>query len=327
MVWIYFIVIASIIIFAGSRLSVTAEKLAELLNISSSAVGLLLVSIITSLPELSTSLSALLRVGDPNLALGNTMGSDLFNLMIIAFCDLLFRKKGVLRQGHHHTSSQIHYLVMISAVVLTLTLPNTVDIFGAQFNAGSLFIIAIYLVIFVRTHHAPRPELAPDALPVDRAELKKTILQFTISAVVIVAAGTVLAQLGDRIAEETGLKQSFVGTLFLALATSLPELTVSISALRIGAIDLMVGNIFGSNMFNVFITAIGDLAYRKEAIHIPENSSPGLLIIAGGSIVITLATMMAVKQKNQARYVAWESILTLGIYLGGLYALYAGVAS
>jgi len=81
MVWIYFAAIAAVIIFAGSKLSVLAKKLAELLNISSSVIGLLLVSIITSLPELSTSLTAVIKVQEPNLAVGNTLGSDLMIFM------------------------------------------------------------------------------------------------------------------------------------------------------------------------------------------------------------------------------------------------------
>ncbi|MDH3346198.1 MAG: hypothetical protein OEL75_03340, partial [Kiritimatiellaceae bacterium] len=132
-----------------------------------------------------------------------------------------------------------------------------------------------------------------------------------------------LAKLGDQIAEQTGLEQSFVGTLFLAFATSLPELTVCISALRIGAVDLMLGNIFGSNMFNVFITAVTDLTYRKEAFHIPDNISHGMLSIGAASIAITLISILAMRQKKVARWVAWESIVVISAYLLALYTLYS----
>ncbi len=324
MIWIYFIAIAAVIIFAGSKLSVLAEKLAGLLNISSSAIGLLLVGIITSLPELSTSLGAVLKVGEPNLALGNTLGSDLFNLMIIALCDLLFRKKGLLRNAGHRIAPLLYYLLMISAVCLTLTLPNSIALLGMHFNIGSLAIIATYLFIFFRTHKTSGEHASPTPIE-DRSELGKTIAQFSIAAIVIVAAGIILAQLGDRIAEQTGLEQSFVGTLFLAFATSLPELTVSITAMRIGAYDMMLGNILGSNMFNVFVAAITDLAYRKEAFHFSDDCiSPNLLLIAGCAITMTLVAMIAIKQKKKARVVAWESIVMISLYAAGLYALYIG---
>lgn len=323
MIWITFTAIAAVIIFAGAKLSALAEKLAGLLNISSSTIGLLLVSIITSLPELSTSLGAALKVGQPSLAAGNTLGSDLFNLMIIALCDLLFRKKGLLRQTEHRITPLVHYLLMISAVILTLTLPNSIALAGLHFNIGSLCIIALYLFIFFGTHKSGGEHRSP-APPEDRSALGKTIAQFSIAAIVIIISGVVLAQLGDRIAEQTGLEQSFVGTLFLALATSLPELTVSITAVKIGAFDLMIGNILGSNMFNVFVLAITDIAYRKDALHIPETISPGLLMIAACAIGMTLIAGVAIKQKKKARLIAWESVAMMTLYLTGLFVLYKG---
>ena len=324
MIWIYFIAVVAVIIFSGFKLSELAEKLAELLNISSSAIGLLLVSIVTSLPELSTSLSAAVKVGQPNLAVGNTMGSDMLNLMIIAFCDLLFRKRGVLRNSDRSRIAQpLYYLLITSAMLISLYLPNSISLWGAHFNAGSLAVVGLYLFIFFRTHHTGQKipdDLAP---PPDLSVLKKTILKFTLASVCIVLAGLWLAKLGDQIAEQTGLEQSFVGTLFLAFATSLPELTVCISALRIGAVDLMLGNIFGSNMFNVFITAVTDLTYRKEAFHIPDNISHGMLSIGAASIAITLISILAMRQKKLARWVAWESIVVISAYLLALYTLYS----
>jgi cation:H+ antiporter len=321
MIWIYFIIVAAIIIYAGSRLSSLAEELARLLNISSSTIGLLLVSIVTSLPELATSLGAAVKVGEPNLAAGNTMGSDLFNLMIIALCDLLFIKKGLLRQTSHRIAPFIHYLILISAIVLTFTLPNAAEIGDFHFNLGSVAVVALYMIIFILTHQAGGQHHAP-ALPDDRSLLGKTILKFSIAAGIIIISGIALAQIGDRIAEQTGLDQSFVGTLFLALATSLPELTVSISAMRISAYDLMIGNIIGSNMFNVFVIAVTDLAYRKAAFSFSENLNPALLFVAGCAVLMTLTATIAAKQKKTARWVAWESLLMIGLYLAGLFAIY-----
>ncbi|QHI68120.1 sodium:calcium antiporter [Tichowtungia aerotolerans] len=324
MIWITFAAIAAIIIFAGTRLSRLAEELAEAFHISSSTVGLLLVSVITSLPELSTSLGAVLKVGRPDLAVGNTLGSDLFNLMIIALCDLLFRKKGILRQTTHHLKTLLYYFIMISAVLLTLTLPNSIHILGMHFNLGSLLIVALYLFLFVRTHRGEQNRFAETAPEPVHSDAGKIILQFAVMSVIIVLAGTTLAKLGDRIAEQTGLEQSFVGSLFLALATSLPELTVSISAVRMGAYDLMVGNIIGSNMFNVFVCAISDLAYSKEAFHIPSNLNPNLLFL-GACILATVCTAaISSRLHKKAKKVAWESVLTLLLYIIGLYALYRG---
>ena len=320
MVWIYFVLTAAVIIFAGSKLSVLAEKLAAMLNISSSTVGLLLVSVITSLPELSTSLSAAVQVGEPGLAVGNTIGSDLFNLTIIALCDMLFLKKGIMRQTARHTASMLRYLVLISLILLTITLPNQLTAGSMHFNLGSLVIIILYITLFFRTHSADTGH--ESAGSADRSGLAKTALQFAAAAAAIVIAGMLLARQGDLIAEQTGLEQSFVGTLFLALATSLPELTVSISAVRIGAYDLMVGNILGSNMFNVFVAAVSDVACTREAFNIPDNISPGILVIGGCAIAMTLIYLAAARQKHKAKMIAWESAAVLSLYLFGLFVMY-----
>ena len=84
----------------------------------------------------------------------------------------------------------------------------------------------------------------------------------------------------------------------------------------------MLGNIFGSNMFNVFITAITDIAYRKEAFHISTNLNSDLLLIGGCSALMTTIVLLAMKTRKTARWIAWESILTIGVYLTVLYALY-----
>lgn len=324
MIWITFAAIAAIIIFAGSRLSALAEELARIFHVSSSTVGLLLVSIVTSLPELSTSLGAVLKVGRPDLAVGNTMGSDLFNLMIIALCDLLFRKKGILRRASHSLAPLAYYLIMISTVLLTLTLPNRITLGNMHFNLGSLLIIALYLFLFARMHRGGQTAPAETAQNSKPAGAGKTVLQFAVMSIIIVVAGTMLAKLGDRIAEQTGLEQSFVGSLFLALATSLPELTVSISAMRLGAYDLMVGNVIGSNMFNVFICAISDIAYTPEAFRMAENLNPSLLFIGGCSIAMACTAMVGTRLQKPAKQAAWESILMILLYLTGLFALYRG---
>lgn len=327
MIWISFIAVAALIIIAGSRLSILADKLAKLLNISSSTIGLLLVSIITSLPELSTSLGAAIKVGQPNLSLGNTLGSDLFNLMIIALCDITCRKKGLLRKCGKKITPVIHYLCMISALVITLTVPNAISVSGFNFNIGSIGIIILYVCIFLSTHKsgtANSKSAVDSEHQIDKPELIKTLSLFALAALVIIISGTILASLGDKIADQTGLEESFVGSLFLALATSLPELTVSFTAVKIGSYGLMLGNIIGSNMFNVFIAAITDVAYHKEALHIPSNISSGLLIIAGCVIVMALLVIAGVKQKKEAKTIAWESVSILLFYLAGLFALYKG---
>lgn len=337
MVWIYFIAIAAIIIFAGSRLSIFADQLADLLKLSRSAVGILMVSIVTTLPELSTTLGAIIKVGEPNLALGNNLGSVLFNLMIIAICDLVFRKAGILRQAKQSVP-MLQSLLIVSLAILTLTLPNTVSFCGLNFAAGSILLIIVYIIVFMLTHregsktgdqmHEEFGDMVDQITHESGREttLAKALTGFLVSAAVVVACGITLASLGDRIAEETGLGQSFVGTLFLAIATSLPELTVGITSVKIGAYDMMIGNVAGANMLNVLVIAIADLIHRSAALHIPDNLSRSQLLSGGAAVVTTVLVILAMRQKKKAKLgFGWESVVMLAIYGATLFALYKGV--
>lgn len=337
MIWICFAAIAVIIIFAGSRLSVFADRLAGLLNLSRSAVGILLVSFVTTLPELSTTMGAIIKVGEPNLALGNNIGSVLFNLMIIAVCDIFFRRGGILRQTSDYVPCMFHSMLLLILMLLALIAPNAVRLFGFNFACGSVFVIAAYLAVFFATHRnasAGHEKILDEFQAVTdqvahsgtrRATLAKTLAGFLISAVVVVVSGLALASIGDRIAETTGLGKSFVGTLFLAIATSLPELAVGITSVRIGAYDLMIGNVAGANMLNVLVIAVADLVHRKEALHIPDNLSRSQLLTGFCAILVTLLVMGAMKQKKKSRFgFGWESIVMLAVYTASLYALYKG---
>lgn len=338
MVWVYFVAIATVIIFAGSRLSIFADQLADLLKLSRSAVGILMVSIVTTLPELSTTLGAIIKVGEPDLALGNNLGSVLFNLMIIAICDILFRKGGILRQTSHHVAPMAQSLGIAIGMLITLTVGNALNLGGFHFNLGSVLVIAAYVVIFLSTHRDGSAseemlseqdqlteELSSDETTASTT-LPKALTGFLLCAVVVVICGIQLASLGDQIAIETGLGQSFVGTLFLAIATSLPELTVGITAVRIGAYDLMIGNVAGANMLNILVIAIADLIHKDAALNIPGNLSRSQLLSGGCAVLVTLVVMGAMKQKKKSKIgFGWESLVMLGIYVASLYALYAGL--
>ncbi len=338
MVWVYFVAIAAVIIFAGSRLSIFADQLADLLKLSRSAVGILLVSFVTTLPELSTTIGAIAKVGEPNLALGNNLGSVLFNLMIIGICDIIFRKGGILRQTANYVPCVFHSMLLIILMLITLILPNAISLSGFNFSVGSVLVIVAYIAIFFTTHrdgsthqeqildefHAVTDKVAhPDNR---HPTLVKALTGFVISGIIVVISGITLASIGDQIAETTGLGQSFVGTLFLAIATSLPELAVGITAVRIGAYDLMIGNVAGANMLNVLVMAIADLIHRKEALHIPDNLVPSQLLTGFCAIVVTLLVMGAMKQKRKSRLgFGWESVVMLSVYVASLYALYRGL--
>jgi cation:H+ antiporter len=144
------------------------------------------------------------------------------------------------------------------------------------------------------------------------------------NAAIIVGVASWLPFIGDRLAEETGLGRSFIGTVFIAVATTLPELTVSISALKIGAADMAIANLFGSNMFNIFVLAVDDLFYTKGPIlsHVSLNHAVTgfMAVLMTGITIVSLEYRL---EKKVFLRLGWDAIAILLAYFINIYLLYS----
>ena len=138
----------------------------------------------------------------------------------------------------------------------------------------------------------------------------------------MVAAATYLPHLADRIAVVTGLGRTFVGTIFVALATSLPELVVSIAAVKIDATDLMFGNLLGSNLFNMAILGLDDLFYVKEPIL--AHASPAHLVTANAAMAMTAIAVIGLTYRVSKKrlWFGWDSWALLAVYVFAVSVVY-----
>jgi cation:H+ antiporter len=146
-------------------------------------------------------------------------------------------------------------------------------------------------------------------------------LRYGLAAAVVVGAALFLPEAGAAIAEETGLGQSFVGTAMIALATSLPEVSVSLAAVRMGSIDLAIGNVLGSNLFNVLILAIDDAVYTQGPILAnvgPKHMIATFAVLMMNGILLVGITYQAAKKRL---VLAWDTLAIAAVY-GMTLALY-----
>jgi cation:H+ antiporter len=162
-----------------------------------------------------------------------------------------------------------------------------------------------------------RGELYPDV------SLKQAVQGYVIAALVVVAAGVWLPFIASDLAAAMGWKQSFVGTLFVAAVTTAPEIVVTVAALRMGAIDLAIGNLFGSNLFNIAILAIDDLAYLPGPlfadVSISHAASAFSAMMMSG---LAVAGLVLRPPSRIFRSVSWISLLLFVIYLLNTLFLY-----
>lgn len=332
-IWVIFFILAAVVFLAGWRLTVCADRIAETYRLSRSWVGVTLVGFITSLPELISSTSAAGLVREPDMAAGNVFGSIMFNLAILAGCDLALRRDGgiIRRVSRQHVVSSAFVIMLVAVLLLGLIFPAGLGWGPFHFGLGSVAVIfgclGGYYVLF-RFDIVGR---VSGAEAEGRGRGRLLLLRFAIYSLAVVLSAMALAKVGDRAARASGISHTFFGSLFLAAVTSLPELVVSMTALKLGALDLLVGNILGSNMINVSIVAFADIAYLPAAFRIPANMGwgqvfTGLMGIIAGSVVIVglMHGQQGTAPGARRGKIGLESVVVLALYLVCMAGLYFG---
>lgn len=304
---------------AGFVLSRSADRLAALYGWGRGWVGLALLASVTSLPELASGISAVAWVDAPNLAVGNALGACIVNLGFLAIVDALQRRQPMYRHAStSHLLSAGFAVVMLGLVALSLLAGRHVPSLF-KMDAFSPLLLGLYLLALrsVQAHEQQaRGAAGPAARPQPVVGVRQAWRHFGLAAAVVIAAGLWLPAAADRLAIELQLSRSLVGTIFMALVTTLPEMAVTLSALRLGALDMAIGNLLGSSLFNVMILAIGDLFYRRGpllAAADPVHAATAVIaMVMCGLIMIGLLMR---PQGRGLRVISWVSVGLLAAYL------------
>jgi len=315
--WITFLLAAAGIIGAGSRLAFFGEAIGKRTGIGQGLIGLLFLAVVTSIPELTTTVTGA-AIDAPNIAVGNALGSNLFNVAIIAFADILLLGRGpfLLNVRSYHVLSGGVAILLTSLVILGMVFNPGVEVVGI--SPISLIILLVYIVGIYLLYRAEKQGGVSEPPGEGTITLARAIIGFLTCSAVIITAGIFLIYASKTISTETGLSATFMGAILVAIVTSLPELSTSIGALRIGAYDMIVGNLFGSNMFNILTVFIADLAFRRGSIlaHLGEGVSDQLIVASLG-IGLTAIAIIAIRYQTRRRILGMgaDAALLLAAYL------------
>jgi cation:H+ antiporter len=315
--------LGALLVLAGTLMAQAADAIAERTRLGRVWVGTVLLAAATSLPELVTDVASV-RIGARDLAAGDLFGSVMVNMLILALIDLLASRGRVFREAaiSHALSAALSMALCLTAAVFLLLRP-TRTLWGIGLGGPLLFVLfllgsrVIYLYSLRDTARA-----APTAEH-KTWTLRRAIVYFAAGAAVTFGAAPFFAWSADRLAQATGLGHSFVGTLLVGLATSLPELVSSLTAVRMGAFDLAVGNLFGSNAFNMAIFFALDLAYRKGPIF--AAVSPVHAVTALFATLLMALGLAGLVYRAERRWSLLEptSALMVVVYLVALWLLYS----
>ncbi|MBF2007654.1 MAG: sodium:calcium antiporter [Chlorogloeopsis fritschii C42_A2020_084] len=326
---IQIVVCVILVIFVGTWLSQSADILAEKTGLGRSWVGAILLAGATSLPELAVGISAVVVFNAPDLAAGGIFGSCLFNLFILALLDIFTGPSPLLQRAqisHALAAGLGSILLGVAAAGILLAQSNNNLIFG-WVGSPSIVLIVLYLVsarIIARFELRRRTEvLELEVVQYEHIKRQQAFLIFATLSVAIVVLGVWLASLGDRVATVTGLGQSFIGALLLAATTSLPEVVAGWAAIRLNAVDLAVSNVFGSNIFNMAILGVYDLAYFRGNLW--SNVSSVHIFTAVVAMMMTSVAIVGLiyRAAHPSRlYITWDGLALILLYISGMYIIY-----
>jgi cation:H+ antiporter len=320
MAFAQFAACGALVLWSGVRLSRYGDIIAEKTGVGGTWVGVILLATVTSLPELVTGASAILLFDVPEIAVGDAIGSCMFNLVILAMLDVRHPVPLSSKVHQGHVLSAGFGIVQLGLVALGIVAGERGPRVG-WLGLHSLAFVALYMfaarTIFAFEHKrvAEIAEALTGGARYADLTLRRAAFQYASVAALLVASASLLPGIADRLSDVTGLQQTFVGSLFVAVSTSLPEVVVSTAAMRLGALDMAVANLFGSNLFNVAVLGVDDLLYT-DGVLLTRVSQQHLVTTTAAMTMTGIAVIGLTYRAARKRFrLSWDAFAIAAVYL------------
>ncbi len=295
MIFIIYIILAIAVITFSIKAADYVDLIDRKTNISGAFIGGVVLAAVTSLPELFTSTSAVVILDNPELVLGNILGSNIFNLSTLAVVLIVFLKMFIKDKiGKNHFITSI--FVIFSNLILFLPVYLSKD-----YNVFNISLVSVFITIF---YFISLKYMANDNTDIEDEKddcdlsLKQICFRFIMVSIGLVISSILITYVTDIISNKLNLAASLSGALFLGIATSLPEVTSVIALAKKCKFNLVVGNIIGSNMFNFFIISISDFVYIGRSLYLTESAPTKILLGFGLIATISASIILFLKNSN-----------------------------
>lgn len=323
---------AAIIGWFGIKMTTTARDLAHSTGLGEALMGALFIGASTSLSGITTSITAAAE-GYAELAVSNGLGGIAAQTAFLAIADIAYRRANL-----EHAAASAENLFM-SALLITLLgihalAMSTPTLSVFNIHPATIVLIFVYgfgVHLLARTHAMPMwlPRRTPDTPRESvshysrRHDTSRELwVRFTIYAMIVALAGWSLSQLAVPLGDKTGLSHGIVGGVFTAVSTSIPELVVAVTAVRMGALNLAVGDIIGGNAFDTLFIAASDFAYRDGPIYAALSSSEQFWLAISMLMTSVLLMGLIYRERQGPGNIGLESVMLLILYFGGLLTVY-----
>ncbi len=317
-----FVVAAIATYFVATRLAMYGDAISEKTKTTSAFMGIIIGAAI-SLPELTSSVTAI-AIDSPDLAIGNLLGSNLFNLLALAVLDMVYRREQIMGQTDLGSKLYIYLVIVMTLIVvggLSLTLPASIFHIGYS----SIILVLVYLAGVKWINKQTEEKVKRKSRRNEKYgefSYRRVVTMFILSAIGIMVVGTILTLTADRIAESTGLGASFVGSFLVGASTSLPDAVSVATALKLRNYSMGVSSLLGSNAFNIMLLSFTDVIYLKTNIF--RHASMSNIITTVSSIVVVLVILYSItrtKKRSTLLYMLPSAIIVV-IYFIATFTVY-----
>jgi cation:H+ antiporter len=327
---------AAAVWIAGGRLSLYADIIADRTGISKAVLGFIFLATVTQLPEIVTNTTGAIR-GSGTLVVNSMFGGIAMQTAVLAMADLVARGQ-VLTFYTYRSGVHLQGIMLILALAMLLAATEL-----GEFNIGwqvglwtllmaMFYVLAVFLLWRYEGNSQWKPINTPEEKKAERTQKLHEAHQDTslhalqrrslLGALVILLCGVALVDLAETIAAQTGLGSSFIGVTLLASATSLPEFSTVVAAIRLGSHGMAVSDIFGSNLIMVFLLLPSDIFYREGVLLSAVDTSAQFALVIG--VVLTAIYLVGLYMRSSHRLMGMglDSWAVLTVYLASLFAFY-----
>lgn len=299
MIILKFIILAALIVFISDKLSKNAEIIEQNSKLNAVIVGII-IAFATSLPELATSITSA-YLGEAEMAISNVLGSNIFNIVILAIMNFIFIKEMIYQKVSRHTNKINYFVIMIYLVIVaSLVYSDVAFLTLGRFSIGTILIAILYFVALKILNKDETPVDKQSSNTHDPKLLRKALISFIVFASFILVFAILLATTANEIMIEFGLDASYVGAIFVGVSTSLPELTSAFSLCKSKNYDMAASSVLGSNLFNFVILFIVDIITKNPLL---STNDSGVIHLALLGILFTVLTQIAISFKTSNKYI------------------------
>jgi cation:H+ antiporter len=323
MIWIQFIISAALVVLAAVKLAEYGDVIAVRTKLGRAFIGVILMAGATSLPEFLTAINSI-RLGIPDLSGGNIFGANMYNMLLLAFISVLgWRERALRLVVRRHGLTGGGAILMIT--LATFFVYTNLDIKIVWVGLDSLILIATYFILvrLLRVSTVGGDEGVEEEIDESLPSLRRSVIWFGGAALLLVIVMPWLVGSANEIAIMTGVGEGFVGVALVAFVSTMPELVATITAVRMKVYDLAIGNLFGSNMFNMFALGAVDFLFT-EGRFLGKISAEFVLV---GFIGLLMNVMALIGNQSRIRrkllfFLELDAAALVLVFVAGMVLIY-----